>query len=110
VTDAPSPETSYGFQSGLLNMNDAWVYGMIANVPEQGHGTYQLGEKQSPIAVDLRDHSMRTPIQFQQNFPRETAISEAAALAGKDPLQFRIDHVDDDRFKTILKRLRSESS
>jgi nicotinate dehydrogenase subunit B len=48
VIDAPSPETSYGFQSGLLNMNDAWVYGMIASVQEQWHGTYQLGEEQSP--------------------------------------------------------------
>ena len=40
---------------------------------------------------------MRTPIQFQQNFPREIAISEAAALAGADPLQFRIDHTKDER-------------
>lgn len=52
---------------------------------------------------------MRTPIQFQQNFPREVAISEPAALAGEDPLQFRIDHVNSERFKAILTRLRSES-
>jgi nicotinate dehydrogenase subunit B len=109
VIEAPSPDTSYGFQSGLLNVGDTWVYGTVANVQEQGHGTYQLGEKASPIAVGLRDHSMRTPIQFQQNFPREIAISEAAALAGKDPLQFRLDHVDDERFKVILNRLRAES-
>jgi nicotinate dehydrogenase subunit B len=109
VIEAPSPDTSYGFQSGLLNVGDAWVYGTVANVQEQGHGTYQLGEKASPIAVGLRDHSMRTPIQFQQNFPREIAISEAAALAGKDPLQFRLDHVEDERFKAILTRLRAES-
>jgi nicotinate dehydrogenase subunit B len=109
VIEAPSPDTSYGFQSGLLNVGDIWVYGTVANVQEQGHGTYQLGEKASPIAVGLRDHSMRTPIQFQQNFPREIAISEAAALAGKDPLQFRLDHVEDERFKAILTRLRAES-
>jgi CO/xanthine dehydrogenase Mo-binding subunit len=52
---------------------------------------------------------MRTPIQSQQNFPRETAISEAAALAGVDPIQFRIDHVKEERFKAILARLRTES-
>jgi nicotinate dehydrogenase subunit B len=107
--DAPGPDTSYGFQNGLLNVGDTWVYGTVPNVQEQGHGTYQLGEKQSPTAIGLRDHSMRTPVQFQQNCPREMAISEAAALAGKDPLQFRLDHVDDERFKVILTRLRTES-
>jgi nicotinate dehydrogenase subunit B len=109
VIDAPGPDTSYGFQSGLLNVGDTWVYGTVPNVQEQGHGTYQLGEKESRTAIGLRDHSMRTPVQFQQNCPREIAISEAAALAGKDPLQFRLDHVDDERFKAILTRLRAES-
>ena len=33
---------------------------------------------------------MRTPVQYQQNYPRELAFSEAAALAGADALQFRI--------------------
>ena len=45
-------------------------------------GTPTGGEK-LPTAVGLRDHSMRTPIQFQQNFPRELAISEAAAWPGR---------------------------
>ncbi len=109
VIEAPGPDTGYGFQNGALIVGDAWVYGRVPNVQEQGHGTWQLGEKASPTAIGLRDHSMRTPIQFQQNFPREMAISEAAALAGKDPLQFRLDHVDDDRFTAILTRLRAES-
>ena len=107
--EAPSPKSTYGFQGGLLFIADAWVYGTVANVQEQGFCTPQLGEKESPIAVGLRDHSMRTPIQFQQNFPREIAISEAAALAKADPIQFRIDHVDSPRFKAVLDRLRSES-
>ncbi|MDE2597333.1 MAG: xanthine dehydrogenase family protein molybdopterin-binding subunit [Sphingomonadales bacterium] len=110
VIDAPSAETTYGFQSGVMNVADAWVYGTIGNVAEQGHGTPQIGQKESPLAVGLRDHSMRTPVQFQQNFPREVAISEAAALAGADPLQFRLDHVDSPRFKAILNRLRDEAS
>ncbi|MEY2928168.1 MAG: hypothetical protein RL367_2645, partial [Pseudomonadota bacterium] len=109
VIESPGPQTSYGFQQGQLSVNDSWVYGTVASVQEQGHGTFQLGEKQSPTAIGLRDHSMRTPIQFQQNCPREMAISEAAALAGKDAIQFRIDHVDDERFKAILIRLRAES-
>jgi nicotinate dehydrogenase subunit B len=107
--EAPGPDNKYGFQGALLFIADAWVYGGVANVQEQGFGTYQIGEKESPTAIGLRDHSMRTPIQFQQNFPRETAISEAAALAKADPIQFRIDHVDSPRFKKILERLRVES-
>jgi nicotinate dehydrogenase subunit B len=109
VIEAPGPDNTYGFQGAKIFVADAWVYGTVANVHEKGFGTYQLGEKASPTAVGLRDHSMRTPIQFQQNFPRETAISEAAALAKKDPIQFRIDHVDSPRFKKILARLRDES-
>jgi hypothetical protein len=107
--DAPSPTNPSPLHRTTLNIADRWVYTEVANVAEAGHGTYQIGQRESAIAVGLRDHSMRTPIQFQQNFPRELAISEAAALAGADPIQFRIDHTKDERFKTILARLREES-
>jgi CO/xanthine dehydrogenase Mo-binding subunit len=57
----------------------------------------------------MRDHSMRTPGQFQQNFPRELAISEAAALAGADAIQFRIDHAKEERAIGVLKAVRDAS-
>ena len=76
---------------------------------ERGHGTFQVGQKDSPIAVGLRDHSMRTPGQFQQNFPRELAISEAAALAGADAIQFRLDHATEERAIGVLKAVRDAS-
>ena len=63
----------------------------------------------SPLDVGLRDHSMRTPGQFQQNFPRELAISEAAALAGADAIQFRIDHAKEERVIGVLKAVRDAS-
>jgi nicotinate dehydrogenase subunit B len=107
--DAPRPSNPDGAHPAEMNIADAWIYGSVPNVLEQGFGTLQIGQKESPIGVGLRDHSMRTPIQFQQNFPREVAISEAAALAGVDPIQFRLDHVSDERFKAILARLRTES-
>ena len=69
----------------------------------------QIGQHESPLQAGLRDHSMRTPIQFQQNFPREVAMSEAAALAGIDALQFRIDQTSEPRIKDILARLRDAS-
>ena len=76
---------------------------------ERGHGTFQVGQKASPLAMGLRDHSMRTPGQFQQNFPRELAISEAAALAGADAIQFRIDHATEERVIGVLKAVRDAS-
>ena len=76
---------------------------------ERGHGTFQVGQKASPLAVGLRDHSMRTPGQFQQNYPRELAISEAAALAGADAIQFRIDHAPEERVVGVLKAVRDAS-
>lgn len=89
--------------------SDAWVYDGVLNLEERAHGTWQVGQRESPIAVGLRDHSMRTPGQYQQNFPREVALSEAAALAGADPIQFRLDHAKDERVKGVLERLRAES-
>ncbi|WP_263408960.1 xanthine dehydrogenase family protein molybdopterin-binding subunit [Terriglobus tenax] len=89
--------------------SDAWLYDTVANLDERCHGTYQVGQKESPLAIGLRDHSMRTPTQFQQNFPREMAMNEAAALAGADPLQFRIDHAKEERLITVLKRLQKET-
>jgi len=52
---------------------------------------------------------MRTPGQFQQNYPRELAISEAAALAGADALQFRLDHAKEERAIAVLKAVRDAS-
>ena len=63
----------------------------LPNRQELGHGTFQVGQKESPLGIGLRDHSMRTPGQLQQNFPRELAFSEAAAHAGVDAIEFRLD-------------------
>ena len=107
---APVPDAPPGVIGSTLNRNaDPWVYDRVANLIERGHGTFQVGQQASPIAVGLRDHSMRTPSQFQQNFPRELAISEAAALAGADAIQFRLDHTKDERVIGVLKAVRDAS-
>ena len=105
---APS-DKGQGLNTIANNVSDKWVYDAVPNLDERAHGTWQVGQRESPVAVGLRNHSMRTPVQFQQNFPREAAISEAAALAGADPLQFRIDHAKEERLKHVLERLREES-
>jgi len=100
---------SDGVTSTVNGIEDPWVYAPVPNVTERGHGTFQVGQKASPIAVGLRDHSMRTPGQFQQNYPRELAMSEAAALAGADAIQFRIDHAKEERAVGVLKAVRDAS-
>ncbi|HTS36436.1 MAG TPA: molybdopterin cofactor-binding domain-containing protein [Candidatus Solibacter sp.] len=106
----PAPDVHNDFVTSTVNnVEDNWVYAPIPNVLELGHGTFQVGQKASPIAVGLRDHSMRTPGQFQQNYPRELAISEAASLAGADAIQFRIDHASEERVISVLKAVRDAS-
>jgi len=100
---------SDGVTSTVNSLEDPWVYAPVPNVMERGHGTFQVGQKASPLAVGLRDHSMRTPGQFQQNYPRELAMSEAAALARADALQFRIDHASEERVIGVLKAVRDAS-
>jgi len=106
----PAPQVhSDGVTSTVNGIEDDWIYAGVANVLERGHGTFQVGQKASPLAVGLRDHSMRTPGQFQQNYPRELAINEAAALAGADAIQFRIDHAGEERAIGVLKAVRDAS-
>jgi nicotinate dehydrogenase subunit B len=106
----PAPDVHGDFiRSTTNNISDPWVYAPVANVMERAHGTFQVGQKASPIAVGLRNHSMRTPGQFQQNYPRELAMNEAAALAGADALQFRIDHASEERVIGVLKAVREAS-
>jgi CO/xanthine dehydrogenase Mo-binding subunit len=100
---------SDGVTSTVNGLQDPWIYAPVPNVIERGHGTFQVGQKASPLAVGLRDHSMRTPGQFQQNYPRELAINEAAALAGADAIQFRIDHATEERVIGVLNAVRDGS-
>ena len=106
----PAPDVHNDFiTSTINNISDDWVYAEAPHVIERAHGTFQVGQKASPIAVGLRDHSMRTPGQFQQNYPRELAMSEAAALAGVDAIQFRIDNTKEERAIGVLKAVREIS-
>jgi nicotinate dehydrogenase subunit B len=105
---APNEKAEF-IGSTVNGLSDPWIYDGVATLLERGHGTFQVGQKASPLAVGLRDHSMRTPGQFQQNYPRELAVSEAAALAGVDAIQFRIDHATEDRVVGVLKAVRDAS-
>ena len=108
----PAPEVTppAGSISSTVNtIQDPWIYERVPNVAEIGYGTFQIGQKASPLGIGLRDHSMRTPGQLQQNFPRELAMSEAAAQAGIDAIDFRVRQTDDARLRGVLVAVREAS-
>jgi CO/xanthine dehydrogenase Mo-binding subunit len=107
----PAPEVAPvgGGRSTENVLRDPWLYNRVPNVLERGHGSLQLGQKASPLAVGLRNHSLRTPAQMQQNYPRELAFSEAAALAGVDAITFRLNHTKDERLIRVLEAVRKAS-
>lgn len=105
--DVRAPSGSFAVTSN--NLADPWLYDKVPVLQERGHGTFQVGQKASPIAVGLRAHSMRTAWQFQQNYPRELALNEVAALAHADPIQFRLDHTTDARLTAVLHAVREAS-
>jgi nicotinate dehydrogenase subunit B len=108
-TPPPPDTTPLPIGSTLNTMQDPWIYTQVPAVAEAGYGTFQVGQKESPLAIGLRDHSMRTPGQLQQNFPRELALSEAAAGAGLDAIEFRLRQTDDARLIGVLKAAREAS-
>ena len=57
------------------------------------------------IASDspLRQSSYRVLAATANNFAREAFTDELAEAAGKDPLEFRLAHLDNDRIKDVLK-------
>jgi CO/xanthine dehydrogenase Mo-binding subunit len=77
-----------------------WPYDKIQNRLEEAYGMPNIGAD-SPTG-GLRGNIMRTPGQRQQNFALEALMNEAAAAAGADPIQFRIDHTTDQRLIDIL--------
>ena len=74
----PAPNEKGSLFGMRVNPADPWLYDGTPNILERAHGGPQIGQASSPINVGLRDHSLRTPTQYQQNFPREVAITEAA--------------------------------
>jgi CO/xanthine dehydrogenase Mo-binding subunit len=115
IAGLPTPPPPYvraeaGSISSTVNaISDPWIYDLVPNVAEAGYGTFQLGQKASPLAIGLRDHSMRTPGQLQQNYPRELAVTEAAAAAGIDAIEFRLKQTSDQRLIGVLKSVRDAS-
>ncbi|MDA8331172.1 MAG: molybdopterin-dependent oxidoreductase [Candidatus Dormibacteraeota bacterium] len=58
-----------------------------------------------PAASPLRQGSYRALAATANNFARESHIDELAALAGSDPLTFRLRHLNDPRLAEVLRRV-----
>jgi len=78
-----------------------WPYDRIQSRFERTYGMPNLGAESANGG--LRGNIMRTPGQRQQNFALEGLINEAAAAAGVDPIEYRLQHTTDQRLIDILK-------
>jgi len=99
----PYPGT---FGSTPNGISDPWVYDLVPNAQQKGLGTFQVGtDPKAPdfnTQIGLRDHSMRTPAQRQQNFAQESMMSELAAAAKIDQIQFRLNNTSAQRLIDVI--------
>ena len=66
---------------------------------------YHIAKKRCPSVNSespLRQGSYRGLAAAANNFARESAMDELASLAGKDPLEFRLAHLDHPRLRAVL--------
>lgn len=75
----------------------------FANSSEFAHALPELGAAASPNGLGLRTTYLRSPGQYQITFAQEAFVDEAAAKARQDPLQFRLQHLEDPRAIAVLK-------
>jgi nicotinate dehydrogenase subunit B len=60
-------------------------------------------------SVPLKPSWIRTPGRMQNTFANESFLDEIAAAIGADPLEFRLQHLDDPRATELLERLAAMS-
>jgi len=100
------PQVS-GHYSWVATVSTVWAYDKVPNVLENGFNAAPLGQVESPYKAGLRIHSMRTPVQREQNFALESMINEVAASVGVDPIEYRLRHTTDPRLINVLNTLKS---
>jgi nicotinate dehydrogenase subunit B len=86
-----------------------WPYDRVPHHFEVVRGAPAIGQQESPINLGLRTRSMRSPQHLQQNFAVECMVNEAAAAAGADSIQYRLDHTTDRRLIGVLELVRDMS-
>jgi CO/xanthine dehydrogenase Mo-binding subunit len=109
ATEDGSPKVPQvnGHFSWVATVSTVWPYDKVPNVLETGWNSAPLGQVESPYMVGMRIHSMRTPVQREQNFALEGIINETAAAVGADPIEYRMRHTTDQRLIDVLNRLKA---
>ena len=104
---SPKIPQSAGHFSWVAPVSTTWAYEKVPNVLENGFNAAPLGQVESPYMVGMRIHSMRTPVQREQNFAVEGMINEVAAAVGADPIEYRMRHTADQRLIDVFTKLKS---
>ena len=95
---------------GYVNLRQVdWRYDGVPKVLDVAYGAEAIGQSPSAVNLGLRHRSMRSPMHLQQNFAVECMVNEAAAAAGADPIQYRLDHTTDPRLIGVLETARKLS-
>jgi nicotinate dehydrogenase subunit B len=97
---AGAPPLTPQLAAAYSAIQTVWPYSKVPGVLEQAHFTANLGA--DAAGGGLRGNIMRTPSQRQQNYALEGIITEAAAAAGADPIEFRIRHTTNEAFIGIM--------
>ena len=81
----------------------------FTNLYEVGHGLPELAANDTPYMFGLRTTFLRSPGQYQITFAQEAFVDEIAARAKQDPLQFRLQHLTDQRAIAVLQAAASKA-
>ena len=88
-----------------------WHFININSGPQGVDTPYTIAKKNCRALASkppLRHGSYRGLAATANNFARETFMDQAAALAGADPLAFRLAHLDNDRLRSVLQKAADE--
>jgi isoquinoline 1-oxidoreductase subunit beta len=83
----------------------SWRHVNINSGPQAVETPYKAGDAQGTFVQSdppLRHGSYRALAATANNFARECAMDELAAMAGKDPLEFRLGLLENDRLRAVL--------
>ena len=104
---------------GQSLIQDTFLAGMIQNGVDalSFEGAAELPYHIPNVSVDIHMAKTGVPVLFWRSvghthsqFSKETIIDEALVAAGKDPIQGRLDLMDDERSKSVIRQVAERSN